>query len=57
MVVFFVRTAMTASTRSRIGKSAAMGLCLAGAISLGYLTMAVTAPEPDNLVAVFDFLC
>mmetsp|Transcript_12042 Transcript_12042/g.13192 ORF Transcript_12042/g.13192 Transcript_12042/m.13192 type:complete len:1120 (+) Transcript_12042:44-3403(+) len=47
--------AMTAA-RGR-GKSAAMGLCLAGAISLGYSTMAVTAPEPENLVSVFDFLC
>jgi N-acetyltransferase 10 len=46
--------AMTAA-RGR-GKSAAMGLCLAGAISLGYSTMAVTAPEPENLVSVFDFL-
>jgi N-acetyltransferase 10 len=46
--------AMTAG-RGR-GKSAAIGLCLAGAISLGYSTMAVTAPEPENLVAVFDFL-
>ena len=47
--------AMTAS-RGR-GKSAAIGLCLAGAISLGYSTLAVTAPEPENLVSVFDFLC
>jgi N-acetyltransferase 10 len=47
--------AMTAA-RGR-GKSAAMGLCLAGAISLGYSTMVVTAPEPENLVSVFDFLC
>ena len=47
--------AMTAA-RGR-GKSAAMGLCLAGAIALGYSTMAVTAPEPENLVSVFDFLC
>ncbi|KAL7576417.1 hypothetical protein ACA910_018221 [Epithemia clementina (nom. ined.)] len=39
------------------GKSAAIGLCLAGAISLGYSTICVTAPEPENLVAVFDFLC
>lgn len=45
--------AMTAA-RGR-GKSAAMGLCLAGAISLGYSTLAVTAPEPENLVSVFDF--
>lgn len=47
--------AMTAS-RGR-GKSASIGLCLAGAISLGYSTLAVTAPEPENLVSVFDFLC
>jgi N-acetyltransferase 10 len=83
--------AMTAA-RGR-GKSAAMGLCLAGAISLGYSNIvrchetlddvgfffgsnlvslsfshsfirfihsfiyfqAVTAPEPENLVSVFDF--
>jgi N-acetyltransferase 10 len=46
--------AMTAG-RGR-GKSAAIGLCLAGAVSLGYSTLAVTAPEPENLVAVFDFI-
>jgi N-acetyltransferase 10 len=39
------------------GKSAAVGLCLAGAISLGYTTIALTAPEPENLVSVFDFVC
>jgi N-acetyltransferase 10 len=39
------------------GKSAALGLCLAGAISLGYSNIAVTAPEPENLVSVFDFVC
>jgi N-acetyltransferase 10 len=38
------------------GKSAAIGLCLAGAISFGYSTINVTAPEPENLVAVFDFV-
>ena len=46
--------ALTAS-RGR-GKSAAIGLCLAGAISFGYSTILVTAPEPENLVAVFDFV-
>ena len=38
------------------GKSAAIGLCLSGAISFGYSTICVTAPEPENLVAVFDFV-
>lgn len=46
--------AMTAA-RGR-GKSAAMGLCLAGALSLGYSNIGVTAPEPENLVSVFDFI-
>lgn len=46
--------AMTAA-RGR-GKSAAIGLCLAGAVSLGYSTIMVTAPEPENLVSVFDFV-
>ena len=45
--------AMTAP-RGR-GKSAALGLCLAGAVSLGYNRIAVTAPAMENLVAVFDF--
>ena len=39
-----------------LGKSAAIGLCLAGAISFGYSNIVVTAPEPENLVAVFDFV-
>jgi len=38
------------------GKSAAIGLCLAGALSFGYSTIIVTAPEPENVVAVFDFV-
>lgn len=38
------------------GKSAAIGLCLAGAISFGYSTICVTAPEPENLVSVFEFV-
>eukprot|EP01082_Thalassiosira_pseudonana_P016458 g14825.t1 g14825 contig90:494993-498880(+) len=38
------------------GKSAALGLCLAGAISFGFNSVVVTAPEPENLVSVFQFL-
>ena len=38
------------------GKSAAIGLSLAGALSLGFSTICVTAPEPENLVAVFEFV-
>ena len=38
------------------GKSVALGLCLAGAISFGFQSIVVTAPEPENLVSVFQFL-
>ena len=38
------------------GKSAAIGLCLAGAISLGYSNICVTAPDPENVLSVFEFL-
>ena len=38
------------------GKSAALGLCLAGAIALGYSTIAVTSPEPENVNSLFDFI-
>lgn len=48
-------TVVMTAARGR-GKSAAIGLCLAGAISLGYSTIMVTAPEPENLVSVFDFI-
>jgi N-acetyltransferase 10 len=49
------RTLAMTAARGR-GKSAAMGLSLAGALALGYSTIAVTAPEPENLVAVFNFV-
>eukprot|EP00596_Hydrurales_sp_CCMP1899_P009732 CAMPEP_0119043946 /NCGR_PEP_ID=MMETSP1177-20130426/27152_1 /TAXON_ID=2985 /ORGANISM="Ochromonas sp, Strain CCMP1899" /LENGTH=1122 /DNA_ID=CAMNT_0007013131 /DNA_START=32 /DNA_END=3400 /DNA_ORIENTATION=- len=38
------------------GKSAAIGLCLAGAISYGYSNIFVTAPSPENLKTVFQFI-
>jgi len=38
------------------GKSAALGLCLAGAIAYGYANIFVTAPSPENLRTVFEFL-
>lgn len=48
-------TVSLTASRGR-GKSAALGLCLAGAISFGFVDSVVTAPEPENLVAVFQFL-
>eukprot|EP01038_Epipyxis_sp_PR26KG_P015200 gene15200-20473_t len=38
------------------GKSAAIGLCLAGAIAYGYSNVFVTAPSPENLKTVFEFI-
>ncbi len=37
------------------GKSAALGLTLAGAIKEGYSNILVTAPSPDNLGTLFEF--
>ncbi|KAJ9534735.1 hypothetical protein QJQ45_013106 [Haematococcus lacustris] len=46
--------ALTAS-RGR-GKSAALGLAMAGALALGYANIFVTAPSPENLKTLFTFL-
>ncbi|EPS65148.1 hypothetical protein M569_09630, partial [Genlisea aurea] len=39
------------------GKSAALGLAIAGAIAAGYSNIFVTAPGPENLRTLFDFVC
>ncbi|KAK7369418.1 hypothetical protein VNO80_11455 [Phaseolus coccineus] len=39
------------------GKSAALGLSIAGAIAVGYSNIFVTAPSPENLKTLFDFVC
>lgn len=38
------------------GKSAALGLSIAGAIAHGYSNIFVTAPSPENLGTVFQFI-
>uniref|UniRef100_A0A7R9TSQ7 RNA cytidine acetyltransferase n=2 Tax=Prasinoderma coloniale TaxID=156133 RepID=A0A7R9TSQ7_9VIRI len=38
------------------GKSAALGLAVAGALGLGYSNVFVTAPTPENLKTLFDFI-
>ncbi|KAK9130064.1 hypothetical protein Sjap_010551 [Stephania japonica] len=38
------------------GKSAALGLSIAGAIAAGYSNIFVTAPSPDNLKTLFEFV-
>jgi N-acetyltransferase 10 len=39
------------------GKSASIGLAIAGALQLGYSNIFVTAPSPDNLKTLLDFVC
>jgi hypothetical protein len=48
-------TVSLTASRGR-GKSAAVGLCLAGAVAFGYSNIFVTAPAPENLETVFDFV-
>lgn len=38
------------------GKSAAMGLAIAGAVAFGYSNIFVTSPSPDNLHTLFEFV-
>ncbi|XP_068320333.1 RNA cytidine acetyltransferase 1-like [Pyrus communis] len=39
------------------GKSAALGLSISGAIAAGYSNIFVTAPSPENLTTLFEFVC
>jgi N-acetyltransferase 10 len=38
------------------GKSAALGLAIAGAVGFGYSNIFVTSPSPENLKTLFDFI-
>lgn len=38
------------------GKSAALGLCMAGAVAYGYANIFVTAPSPENLKTLFEMV-
>lgn len=38
------------------GKSAALGLSVAGAVAFGYSNIFVTSPSPDNLITFFEFV-
>ncbi|KAJ6918949.1 LOW QUALITY PROTEIN: hypothetical protein NC651_013029 [Populus alba x Populus x berolinensis] len=39
------------------GKSAALGLAVAGAIAAGYSNIFITAPNPENVKTLFEFIC
>ncbi|KAL3613465.1 hypothetical protein CASFOL_042728 [Castilleja foliolosa] len=50
------RTVALLAGRGR-GKSAALGLAIAGAVAAGYSNIFVTAPSPENLKTLFEFVC
>jgi len=63
-VVTFLDAASEKTLRSTValtaargrGKSAAMGLAVAGAVEMGYANIFVTSPSPENLKTFFDFI-
>ncbi|CAM9001786.1 unnamed protein product [Rhodiola kirilowii] len=63
-VITFLDSILDKTMRSTIaltaargrGKSAALGLAIAGAIAAGYSNIFVTAPSPENLKTLFEFV-
>jgi len=63
-VVTFLDAASEKTLRSTValtaargrGKSASLGLSVAGALALGYSNIFVTAPSPENLKTLFEFV-
>ncbi|CAF2384441.1 unnamed protein product [Rotaria sp. Silwood2] len=51
----FRHTCSITASRGR-GKSAALGLSVAGAIAFGYSNIYVTSPAPENLKILFEFI-
>ncbi|KAL7089884.1 hypothetical protein ACP275_12G004500 [Erythranthe tilingii] len=64
-VITFLDAILDKSLRSTVallaargrGKSAALGLAIAGAVAAGYSNIFVTAPSPENLKTLFEFVC
>ncbi|KAK6118419.1 hypothetical protein DH2020_047836 [Rehmannia glutinosa] len=64
-VVTFLDAILDKSLRSTVallagrgrGKSASLGLAIAGAVAAGYSNIFVTAPSPENLKTLFEFVC
>ena len=48
-------TVVLTAARGR-GKSAALGLAMAGAVAAGYSNIFVTAPSPENLKTLFEMV-
>jgi N-acetyltransferase 10 len=63
-VVTFLDAASEKTLRSTValtaargrGKSAAMGIAVAGAVDMGYANIFVTSPSPENLKTFFEFI-
>lgn len=51
-----LRTTVTLTSARGRGKSAALGLSIAGAIAYKYANILVTSPHPENLKTLFKFL-
>lgn len=51
----FRTTVAVTAARGR-GKSAALGLAVAAAVAFGYSNVFVTAPSPENLKTLFEFV-
>ncbi|XP_053201750.1 RNA cytidine acetyltransferase-like [Panonychus citri] len=51
-----LRTTISLTAARGRGKSAALGLAIAGAIAFNYCNIFVTSPSPENLKTLFDFV-
>jgi N-acetyltransferase 10 len=51
-----LRTTLSLSAGRGRGKSATLGVSIAGAIVYGFSNIFVTAPTPENLGTVFEFI-
>jgi N-acetyltransferase 10 len=51
-------SSLQALTRKRVTplQSAALGIAVAGALSMGYANIFVTSPSPENLRTLFEFV-
>ena len=51
-----LRTTVSLTAGRGRGKSAAMGVAIAGAVAFGYSNIFVTSPSPENLKTLFEFI-
>jgi len=51
-----LKTTLSVSAGRGRGKSAALGISVAGAIVYGFSNIFVTAPSPENLGTLFEFI-